>query len=135
MGLMGLMRHIGPMQKINLTEKFSLIKDHWNPRIAGELNGQYLKLVKFQGPFTWHHHETEDEMFFVVKGRFRMDWRENGSEREEWIEPGEFIIVPRGVEHRPFAEEECEVLLFEPATTLNTGNIEDEFTRKELQQI
>ncbi|MFN2578066.1 MAG: cupin domain-containing protein, partial [Pyrinomonadaceae bacterium] len=81
------------MKKINLAEKFSLIQDHWNPRIAGELNGQYLKLVKFQGPFTWHHHENEDEMFFVVKGRFRMDYREHDSEREEWIEPGEFIVV------------------------------------------
>ena len=74
-------------------------------------------------------------MFFVVKGRFRMDWREQANEREEWIEPGEFIIVPRGVEHRPFAEDECEVLLFEPASTLNTGNIEDEFTRTELEPI
>ena len=123
------------MQKIKLSEKFSLIKDHWNPRIAGELNGQLIKLVKFQGPFTWHHHETEDEMFLVVKGRFRMDYRERGVERSERIEPGEFIIVPRGVEHRPVAEEECEVVLFEPASTLNTGNIEDEFTRKHLENI
>jgi mannose-6-phosphate isomerase-like protein (cupin superfamily) len=123
------------MQKINLAEKLSLIHDHWNPRIVGELNGQHLKLVKFQGPFTWHHHENEDEMFFVVQGRFRMDYRENGQSRETWIEQGEFVIVPRGVEHRPFAEEECEVLLFEPVSTLNTGNVEDEFTRKELQTI
>ena len=123
------------MHKINLSEKFSIIRDHWNPRIAGELNNQLIKLVKFQGPFTWHHHETEDEMFLVVKGRFRMDYREDGGERAEWIEPGEFIIVPRGIEHRPFAEEECEVLLFEPATTLNTGNVEDEFTRKALENI
>jgi len=123
------------MQKINLAEKLSLIKDHWNPRIIGELNGQHLKLVKFQGPFTWHHHENEDEMFFVVKGRFRMDYRDDGHEREEWVEAGEFIVVPRGVEHRPFAEEEAEVLLFEPASTLNTGNVENEFTRKNLQQM
>lgn len=123
------------MDKINLPEKFSLIKDHWNPRIAGELNGQLIKLVKFQGPFTWHHHETEDEMFLVVTGRFRMDFRENGEERAEWIGAGEFIIVPRGVEHRPVAEEECEVVLFEPASTLNTGNVEDEFTRKALESI
>jgi mannose-6-phosphate isomerase-like protein (cupin superfamily) len=123
------------MQKINLAEKLSLIPDHWNPRIVGELNGQHLKLVKFQGPFTWHHHENEDEMFFVVQGRFRMDYRENGQSRETWIEQGEFVIVPRGVEHRPFAEEECEVLLFEPVSTLNTGNVEDEFTQKELQTI
>ena len=104
------------MQKINLAEKLSLIRDHWNPRIAGELNGQLVKLVKFQGPFTWHHHENEDEMFLVVKGRFRMDFREKDLDREEWVEQGEFVIVPRGVEHRPFAEEECEVLLFEPAS-------------------
>jgi len=123
------------MQKINLAQKLSLIDDHWNPRIVGEMNGQHLKLVKFQGPFTWHHHETEDEMFFVVKGRFRMDYREADHERAEWIETGEFVIVPRGVEHRPFAEEECEVLLFEPASTLNTGNVEDRFTRKKLGRI
>jgi len=82
------------MDKTNLADKFGLIKDHWNPRIAGELNGQLIKLVKFRGPFTWHHHETEDELFLVVKGRFRMDFREDGNERGEWIEPGEFIIVP-----------------------------------------
>ena len=123
------------MQKINLAQKLSLIGDHWNPRIIGELNGQLLKLVKFQGPFTWHHHENEDEMFLVVKGRFRMDYRESNGDREVWIEEGEFIVVPRGVEHRPFAESECEVLLFEPASTLNTGNVEDEFTRKTLEQI
>jgi mannose-6-phosphate isomerase-like protein (cupin superfamily) len=123
------------MQKINLAEKLSLIHDHWNPRIAGQLNGQLIKLVKFQGPFTWHHHEAEDEMFLVVKGRFRMDYREDGGEREAWIEQGEFIIVPHGVEHRPFAEAECEVLLFEPASTLNTGNVEDEFTRKILDSV
>jgi mannose-6-phosphate isomerase-like protein (cupin superfamily) len=123
------------MHKINLAEKLALIEDHWNPRITGELNGQHLKLVKFQGPFTWHHHENEDEMFFVVKGRFRMDYRQDGDEQEEWVEAGEFIIVPRGVEHRPFAEEEAEVLLFEPASTLNTGNVENEFTAKKLERI
>ena len=123
------------MDKINLAQKLSLIKDHWNPRIVGELNGQYLKLVKFKGPFTWHHHEFEDEMFLVVKGRFRMDYREDGCDHEVWIEPGEFVVVPHGLEHRPFAEEECEVLLFEPASTLNTGNVEDEFTRKQLETI
>jgi mannose-6-phosphate isomerase-like protein (cupin superfamily) len=123
------------MHKINLAQKLSLIKDHWNPRITGKLNGQLLKLVKFQGPFTWHHHENEDELFLVVKGRFRMDYREDGREREEWIEQGELIIVPHGIEHRPFAEEEAEILLFEPASTLNTGNVEDKFTRKELATI
>jgi len=124
------------MQKINLQQKLSLINDHWNPRIAGELNGQYIKLVKFKGPFTWHHHETEDELFMVVRGRFRMDYRDqSNSDQSIWIEPGEMIIVPRGVEHCPVAEEECEVLLFEPASTLNTGNTENEFTRKTLDQI
>ena len=124
------------MQKLNLQEKLSLINDHWNPRIAGELNGQYVKLVKFQGPFTWHHHDNEDELFMVVKGRFRMDYRdEENSEKETWIEEGEMIIVPRRVEHRPFAEEECHVLLFEPVSTLNTGNVDDQFTRKHLENI
>src|SRR2546430_11065122 len=123
------------MDKINLREKLSLIGDYWNPRVIGELNGQYLKLVKFKGPFTWHHHDNEDEMFFVVKGRFRMDYREDDRDREVWIEAGEFVIVPRGVEHRPVADEEAQVLLFEPATTLNTGNVEDEFTRKHLDHL
>jgi mannose-6-phosphate isomerase-like protein (cupin superfamily) len=129
------------MNKINLRKKLSLINDHWNPRIIGELNGQHLKLVKFQGPFTWHHHENEDEMFLVVKGRFRMEYRETidtavpGAQEEEWLEEGEFIIVPRGVEHRPVADEECEVLLFEPATTLNTGNVQDEFTVPKLDWL
>jgi mannose-6-phosphate isomerase-like protein (cupin superfamily) len=130
------------MDKINLSQKLSLIKDHWNPRIIGELNGQYLKLVKFQGPFTWHHHETEDEMFLVVKGRFRMEFRECSAETSEpngrgdvWLEEGEFIIVPRGMEHRPVADEEAEVLLFEPASTLNTGNVQDEFTVPKLEWL
>lgn len=125
------------MQKINLAEKLSLIKDHWHPRIAGELNGQLVKLVKFQGPFTWHHHASEDELFLVINGRFRMEYREasSGVEKSIWIEQGEFIVVPHGVEHKPVADEECEVLLFEPASTLNTGNVENEFTRSELTKI
>src|SRR6202158_748966 len=129
------------MNKVNLLQKLSLINDHWNPRIIGELNGQYLKLVKFKGPFTWHHHETEDEMFLVVKGRFRMEFREAGDggsqngPREIWLEAGEFCIVPRGVEHRPVADEEAHVLLFEPASTLNTGNVRNERTLPELQRI
>jgi len=123
------------MNKINLREKFSLINDHWNPRIAGELNGQYVKLVKFQGPFTWHHHETEDELFLVVKGSFRMEYREDGAEKSVLVEAGELIGVPRGVEHRPVADDDCEVLLFEPVSTLNTGNTENELTRKELSYI
>ena len=125
------------MNKINLIQKLSLINDHWNPRIIGELNGQYLKLVKFKGPFTWHHHETEDEMFLVVKGRFRMEFRDgdDAAQRDVWLEEGEFIIVPRGVEHRPVADEEAEVLLFEPASTLNTGNVNDEFTVPKLDWL
>lgn len=123
------------MNKINLREKFSVINDQWNPRIAAELNGQYVKLVKFQGPFTWHHHETEDELFMVIKGRFRMEYRENGAEKSELIEAGELIVVPRGLEHRPVADDECEVLLFEPVSTLNTGNTENELTRKELSHV
>jgi mannose-6-phosphate isomerase-like protein (cupin superfamily) len=130
------------MNKINLLQKLSLIHDHWNPRIVGELNGQYLKLVKFQGPFTWHHHDNEDEMFLVVKGRFRMEFREVSDdpaaglqEKELWLEEGEFLIVPRGVEHCPVADEEAQVLLFEPATTLNTGNVENVLTRQKLDWI
>ena len=124
------------MDKINLQQKLSLINDYWNPRIAGELNGQQVKLVKFKGPFTWHHHEREDELFMVVQGRFKMEYRDDsGNEQATWIEPGEMIIVPRGKEHRPVAEEECHVLLFEPATTLNTGNKENEFTKKQLSTI
>ena len=130
------------MNKVNLRQKLSLINDHWNPRIIGELNGQYVKLVKFKGPFTWHHHETEDEMFLVVKGRFRMEFREaedgapaQNGQREIWLEEGEFCIVPRGVEHRPVADEEAHVLLFEPAATLNTGNLENELTQQKLERL
>jgi mannose-6-phosphate isomerase-like protein (cupin superfamily) len=112
------------MDKVNLQEKLALVSDHWNPKIVGELNSQHVKLVKFQGPFVWHRHEGEDELFLVLKGRFRMDYRD----RAVWIEEGEFLIVPRGVEHCPFAEEEVHVLLFEPASTLNTGNVRNERT-------
>jgi mannose-6-phosphate isomerase-like protein (cupin superfamily) len=111
------------MTKISLAEKLSQFSDYFNPRIVGELNGQHVKLVKFQGEFVWHHHEHEDELFLVLRGRFRMDFREHA----EWIEAGEFLIVPRGVEHRPVAEEEeVAVLLFEPASTLNTGNVQND---------
>lgn len=119
------------MEKVNLGEKLSLFTQHWSPRIVGELNGQHVKLVKFQGPFTWHHHDDEDELFLVVKGRFRMELRDRSIDLEE----GEFLIVPRGVEHRPVADEEVHVLLFEPATTLNTGNVENERTVREPQRI
>jgi mannose-6-phosphate isomerase-like protein (cupin superfamily) len=112
------------MSKVNLEQKFSLFTENWKPKRVGELNGQHVKLVKFLGPFVWHQHEAEDEMFFVVRGRFRMEFRD----RSEWIESGEFIIVPRGVEHRPVAEEEVEVMLFEPASTVNTGDTGGEMT-------
>ncbi|MFY7838827.1 MAG: cupin domain-containing protein [Lacibacter sp.] len=119
------------MEKINVAEKFTLFTDHWSPQIAGELNGQQVKLVKFQGPFTWHHHENEDELFYVVKGSFDMEFRT----KTVTLNEGEFIVVPRGVEHRPNAKEEVHVLLFEPASTLNTGNVENDFTKKELGRL
>ena len=106
------------MEKVNLAEKLALIGDYWSPRIVAELNGQHVKLVKFQGEFVWHRHDREDEMFLVVEGRFRMEFRD----RAVWLEQGEFLVVPSGVEHRPVAEQEVAVLLFEPAGTLNTGN-------------
>ena len=119
------------MERVNIAAKFASISDYWCPRIVGELNGQQVKLVKFLGPFVWHHHENEDELFLVVKGRFRMEFRD----RHVWIEEGEFIVVPRGVEHRPVADEECWFLLFEPASTLNTGNVENERTHRELERV
>jgi mannose-6-phosphate isomerase-like protein (cupin superfamily) len=119
------------VEKVNIEEKLARFEERWKPKIAGELNGQHVKLVKFLGEFVWHHHEEEDELFLVVKGRFRMEFRD----RSVWIEEGEFMIVPRGVEHRPVAEEEAHVLLFEPASTLNTGNVRDELTVAELDRI
>jgi mannose-6-phosphate isomerase-like protein (cupin superfamily) len=123
------------MDKINLNDKLGLINQHWKPHIVGDLNNQQVKLVKFQGPFTWHHHDNEDELFLVVKGRFRMEYREASGEQSMWLEPGEMVIVPRGVEHRPVADEEAHVLLFEPATTLNTGNVENELTVHNLARL
>ena len=123
------------MDKINLNDKLALIKEHWKPHIVGDLNNQQVKLVKFQGPFTWHHHDNEDELFLVIKGRFRMEYREDGGEQSIWLKPGELVIVPRGVEHRPVADEEAHVLLFEPATTLNTGNVENELTVHNLARL
>jgi mannose-6-phosphate isomerase-like protein (cupin superfamily) len=119
------------MEKVNLQQKLSLFSDHFKPRVVGELNGQHVKLVKFAGPFVWHHHEVEDELFLVVKGRVRMEFRD----RMVWIEEGEFLIVPHGVEHRPVAEEEVHVLLFEPAATLNTGNLQNDLTVETLERI
>jgi mannose-6-phosphate isomerase-like protein (cupin superfamily) len=119
------------MEKVNLVDKLALFSDFWKPKIVGELNGQQIKLVKFRGPFVWHHHEKEDELFLVVKGRFRMEFRD----RHIYLEQGEFLIVPRGVEHRPVAEEEAQVLLFEPASTLNTGNVQNERTVERLERL
>jgi mannose-6-phosphate isomerase-like protein (cupin superfamily) len=119
------------MEKVNVAEKLALFNDHWNPRIVGELNGQQVKVVKLKGPFVWHEHAGEDEMFLVVNGNLRMEFRDRSVELGE----GEFIVVPRGVEHRPVAEEEVAVLLFEPATTLNTGNVRNERTVAEPERI
>jgi len=119
------------MEKVNLAHKFSLFEDHWSPKIAGEINDSYLKLVKFKGDFVWHHHEAEDELFLVVKGRFLVKLRD----RDICLEEGEFVIVPRGVEHKPVAEEEVLVLLLEPKSTLNTGNVQNERTVADLERI
>jgi len=125
-----------PMNKVNIFEKFQHIHEFWKPYIAAELNGQSVKLDKLKGEFIWHHHENEDEMFLVVKGRFRMEYREKDfRDRHIWIEEGEFVVVPRGVEHRPAAEEEAWIMLFEPASTLNTGNVENEMTLHDLERV
>src|SRR5947208_14333694 len=119
------------MDKVNLREKLALFDEHWSPKVVGELNGQHVKLVKFRGEFVWHKHDHEDELFLVVKGRFLMEFRD----REVRLEEGEFLIVPRGVEHRPVAEDEAHVLLFEPASTLSTGNVKNERTVANLDRI
>jgi mannose-6-phosphate isomerase-like protein (cupin superfamily) len=119
------------MSKVNLAQKFSEFSDFWSPKIVGELNGQQVKLVRFQGPFVWHHHDQEDELFYVVQGRFRMEFRDRSVD----VAAGEFIIVPRGVEHRPVADEEVEVMLFEPAGTLNTGNVRNVRTVERLERL
>ena len=116
---------------VRLADKLAQFSEYWSPKIVGELNGQLVKVVKFHGPFVWHHHDAEDELFYVVRGRFRMEFRD----RNVWVEQGEFIIVPRRVEHRPVADEPVEVMLFEPATTLNTGNVRNERTRDTLDRI
>jgi mannose-6-phosphate isomerase-like protein (cupin superfamily) len=119
------------MEKVNIREKLALFSDHWNPRVVGELNGQHIKLVKFQGEFVWHDHAAEDELFLVVRGSFRMDFRD----RSVTLKEGDFIIVPRGVEHRPVAEQEVEVMLFEPAQIKHTGDVESELTVHEFERI
>jgi mannose-6-phosphate isomerase-like protein (cupin superfamily) len=124
------------VQKVNISEKFSKISEYWKPYIGAELNGQCVKFDKLKGEFVFHHHDNEDELFLVVKGRFRMDYRDQDRrESHQWIEEGEFIVVPRGVEHRPVAEEECWILLFEPSSTLNTGNVVNERTMQELERV
>ena len=118
-------------QKVNVSHKRPLFSEHWNSKLVGEMNGQHVKLVKLRDEFVWHHHDEEDELFLVVKERFRMEFRD----RSVWIEEGEFVVVPRGVEDGPIVEEEVSVLLFEPATTLNTGNVRDEMTVAKLDRI
>lgn len=118
--------------KVNLDEKLALFSEHWNPKIVGELNGQHVKLAKLKGEFVWHHHEEEDELFLVIKGTLKIEFRD----RIETIKEGEFIVIPRGVEHKPVAEQEVEVMLFEPASTKNTGNANrSEFTRDQLDRL
>lgn len=133
MGNRGVMIECGhSMEAINIADKLGAIDDYWNPRIAAELNGQAVKLVKLSGEFVWHHHEGEDELFLVIRGTLRMCFRD----REVVVRQGEFIVVPRGVEHKPVADEDVEVLLFEPIETRNTGNVEGhELTRETLKRV
>jgi len=119
------------MEKVNLEQKFALFSEHWSPKVVGELNGQSVKLVKFQGEFVWHKHDLEDELFFVVKGSFTMEYRD----RTVVVNENEFLIVPRGVEHRPVATEEVSIMLFEPSTTLNTGDADSKLTKVVLERI
>ena len=119
------------MEKVNVNDKLALFQDYWNPRVAGELNGQHVKLVKFQGEFVWHKHDDEDELFYVVDGSFEMEFRDKVIE----IKENEFIIVPKGFEHRPVAKKEVAIMLFEPASTLNTGNVKNDLTRDTLEVI
>lgn len=119
------------MEKVNLEQKFQLFEEHWSPKIVGELNGQHVKLAKLKGEFVWHKHDHEDELFFVIKGNFKMDYRD----RTVVVNENEFLIVPKGVEHRPVADKEVWVMLFEPATTLNTGDTENELTKHILDRI
>lgn len=115
------------MEKINLAQKFSLFNEYWSPRIAGELNDSHVKLVKLKGEFVWHHHEYEDELFWVVQGKLLIKFRD----RDLWLEEGELVIIPKGVEHMPVAPEEVQVVLIEPKTTVNTGNVQNERTAGE----
>lgn len=119
------------IEKVNLAQKFSLFNEHWQPKIVGEVNGMHVKLAKLQGEFVWHHHDNEDELFLVVKGKLIIKLRDKDIE----LNPGEFVVIPRGVEHLPVADEEVELMLFEPAGTLNTGNLQNERTVAEPEQL
>lgn len=119
------------MEKVNIQHKLSLFSEHWSPRIVGELNGQHVKLVKFKGEFVWHKHDHEDELFYVVKGSFNMEYRD----KTVTVNENEFLIVPKDVEHRPVAEQEVSIMLFEPATTLNTGDAVSDLTKHELETL
>jgi len=119
------------IRKVNLAEMFARFQDQWKPKIVGEVNDSLVKLVKFKGEFVWHHHDHEDEMFLVVRGRMRMQLRDG----DVMVGPGEFIIIPHGVEHKPVADEETEVVLFEPNSTLNTGNVRNERTVPQLERL
>ncbi len=119
------------MDKVNIIQKLALFSAHWSPKIVGELNGQQVKLVKFKGAFVWHKHDNEDELFLVVRGQFTMEFRDN----TVLLKENEFLIVPRGVEHRPVALEEVSVLLFEPETTLNTGDVKSDLTKYTVEKI
>ncbi len=123
------------IEVVNLAEKFAKFSDRWSPKIAAELNDSHIKLVKIQGEFTWHHHDHEDELFLVVKGLMRIRIRENGAERELSVGRGEFVVIPKGTEHLPMADEETQVLLMEPKSTLNTGNVRNERTREHLERV
>ena len=119
------------MEKVNLAQKLATFEEHWSPKIVGDLNGQHVKLAKLEGEFVWHHHENEDELFLVLSGRLVIELRDG----QVVLEPGEFFIVPRGVEHKPRADEETHILLFEPKSTLNTGNVRDARTVEEPERI
>jgi len=119
------------IEKVNIGEKLKKISDYWNPRIVGELNGQHVKLTKVNGDFVWHKHDDEDEMFLIISGHFVMELRDGSIN----VKPGEFIIIPKGVEHKPVAQGEVHLMLFEPASTVNTGNIKNEFTKEKLEHI
>jgi mannose-6-phosphate isomerase-like protein (cupin superfamily) len=124
------------MQVVNLAQKFAAFQDYYSPKIVGELNNFQVKLVKVQGEFMWHHHDAEDELFMVTRGELHMKWRDSeGSEHDDPIRPGEIIIVPHGTEHMPYTLEETHIILFEPAGTLNTGNVQNERTVADLQRI